>query len=63
MTTVYKKKDWDNSTPDEKYFNELYRISLNQSILGANYFSCFLKPSMGWIFWDKDIGDADFSDG
>jgi site-specific DNA-methyltransferase (adenine-specific) len=46
-------KGWDNSTPDEKYFNELKRVSKNQIIWGANYFAKYLPSSMGWIFWDK----------
>jgi len=46
-------KGWDKYTPDEYYFNELFRISKNQIIWGANYFTKFLPASMGWIFWDK----------
>ena len=59
---IHKKKEWDKKRPDENYFNELYRISKNQIIWGANYFVEYLKPSMGWIYWDKFIG-GDFSDG
>ena len=32
-------KGWDNQTPDENYFNELFRVSKNQIIWGANYFT------------------------
>lgn len=46
-------KGWDKKTPDATFFNELRRVSKNQIIWGANYFSEFLPPSMGWIFWDK----------
>lgn len=46
-------KGWDLSAPDELYFNELFRISKNQIIWGANYFTKYLPTSMGWIFWDK----------
>jgi len=46
-------KGWDNSIPDEVYFNELFRVSKNQIIWGANYFTKYLPASMGWIFWDK----------
>ncbi len=49
----YKFKGWDNKIPDEKYFNELFRVSVNQIIWGANYFTKYLPSSMGWIFWDK----------
>jgi site-specific DNA-methyltransferase (adenine-specific) len=46
-------KNWDNQIPDETYFTELFRVSQNQIIWGANYFTKYLPASMGWIFWDK----------
>jgi len=46
-------KGWDNETPNEQYFNELFRVSKNQIVWGANYFTKYLPKSMGWIFWDK----------
>jgi len=49
----YKFKGWDNETPNQNYFNELFRVSKNQIIWGANYFTKYLPTSMGWIFWDK----------
>ncbi len=51
----HKKKEWDNNCPDEKYFDELFRISKNQIIWGGNYFTEFLKVSGCWIVWDKLI--------
>ena len=59
----YKKgKNWDNETPSQKYFNELFRVSKNQIIWGGNYFPLPLTKS--WIFWDKGIyWDCDFADG
>ena len=33
-----KGKVWDNETPTDDYFKELYRVSVNQIIWGANYF-------------------------
>lgn len=59
---VHAKKNWDNKIPDEMYFKELFRVSKNQIIWGGNYFTDFLPPKMGWVFWDKLIG-GDFSDG
>ena len=60
----YDYKGWDNEAPDKEYFNELFRISKNQIIWGANNFTSFLPHSTGWIFWDKDIsGDVKFSHG
>jgi site-specific DNA-methyltransferase (adenine-specific) len=59
-----KGKSWDSETPPQEYFDELFRISKNQIIWGANYMiDKIKKPSMGWIYWDKMNGDSDFSDG
>jgi site-specific DNA-methyltransferase (adenine-specific) len=58
----FKKGNWDDSPPDKNYFDELFRVSKNQIIWGANYFTEFLSPSMGWIFWDKGQ-DLSMSDG
>ena len=46
-------KGWDNQTPEQDYWDELFRVSKNQIVWGANYFTQYLPPSMGWIFWDK----------
>ena len=58
----FEKKNWDNSIPNELYFNELFRVSKNQIIWGANYFTKYIPASMGWIFWDKGQ-DLTMSDG
>lgn len=58
----HTKKDWDIERPSADYWNELRRVSKNQIVWGANYFTEYLPPSMGWIFWNKKIG-GDFSDG
>ena len=47
----YKPKKWDNKKPDQKYFDELFRVSKNQIIFGGNYFK--LPQSRGFIIWDK----------
>lgn len=53
--TDYIKKDWDSSAPEKTYFDELFRVSKNQIIWGANHFiSRFSKDSSCWIVWDKD---------
>jgi site-specific DNA-methyltransferase (adenine-specific) len=49
----FERKGWDLSAPNKGYFVELFRVSHNQIIWGANYYPQFLKPSMGWVFWDK----------
>jgi site-specific DNA-methyltransferase (adenine-specific) len=58
----HKFKGWDNAVPDEKYFDELFRVSKNQIIWGANYMVKYLTPSMGWIVWRKDRGNFSSSD-
>lgn len=46
-------KGWDSKPPGADYFCELYRVSKDQIIWGANYYPGHLPKSMGWIFWDK----------
>jgi len=45
-------KKWRLS-PNQDYFNELFRISKNQIIWGGNYFTKFLEPNNNWIIWHK----------
>jgi len=49
--STYAPTIWDSSIPDEKYFDELFRVSVNQIIFGGNYFP--LDPTPCWILWDK----------
>ena len=58
----FENKGWDNKIPKAEYFDELFRVSKNQIIWGANYFTQYLPSSMGWIFWDKGQ-DLTMSDG
>jgi len=46
-----KGKDWDSSVPDAEYFKELYRVSKNQIVWGANYFA--MPPTRCFLIWDK----------
>jgi site-specific DNA-methyltransferase (adenine-specific) len=46
-----KDKKWDSETPKQEYFNELFRISKNQIIWGANYFN--MPPTRCFLIWDK----------
>lgn len=39
--------------PSEEYFLQLMRVSKNQIIWGANYYTEFLAPTNSWIIWDK----------
>ena len=57
-------EDWDSKPPEKEYFKELFRVSKNQVIWGANHFiEQFSKNSSCWIFWDKGTGSNDFADG
>lgn len=52
-------ESWDDNIPDEKYFNELIRVSKDQIIWGINYFK-FIHCS-GRIIWDKLNDHSTFS--
>ena len=59
----FKKSDFDKHPPDEAYFVELFRVSRNQIIWGANHFcNRFDFSSPGWIVWDKCRRGLDFAD-
>jgi site-specific DNA-methyltransferase (adenine-specific) len=56
------EKDWDNGIPPQEYFDELFRVSVNQIVWGGNYFP--LPLTKAWIFWDKEVPDGvSFADG
>lgn len=53
----------DIDPPNKEYFNELFRVSKNQIIWGANHFISKMPfDSSCWIVWDKDNGETDFAD-
>jgi site-specific DNA-methyltransferase (adenine-specific) len=57
-------KKWDTETPNAEYWQELFRVSKNQIVWGANYMTEYLPIKMGWIFWDKCVAaGCSFSDG
>lgn len=45
-------KKWD-VRPNDLYWKCIFRITKNQIVFGANYFTEFLPVSRGWVFWDK----------
>lgn len=55
----YTKKTWDREPPRLEYFEELFRVSKNQIIWGANYMP--IKLTGGIIVWDKLNDGADQS--
>jgi site-specific DNA-methyltransferase (adenine-specific) len=59
---IYEKKDWDNEAPNAEYWNELFRVSKNQIVWGANHFiSRIPYDSSCWLVWDKDTS-GDYAD-
>lgn len=60
----YCQSLWQQSAPSDDYFKELFRVSKNQIIWGANHLATKIKrDSPGWIFWNKQNGNVSFSDG
>lgn len=68
----YGKKDWDNQAPEPEYFTELFRVSKNQVIFGANHFIENLASgakeygvsidSPCWLVWNKLTGNNGYAD-
>ena len=50
---AYHRAIWDMPKTPPEYFGELFRVSKNQIIWGANFFVESLPSSQGWIVWDK----------
>jgi len=59
----HEVKDWDNEAPSVEYFKELFRISKNQIIWGANHFISRMPfDSSCWLIWDKKNDGFSFAD-
>lgn len=57
-----KLQKWDEKPPPKKFWQELFRISKNQVIWCAQYYT--LPASRGWLVWDKGEGfyNRDFAE-
>lgn len=56
-------KGWDKSIPPKEVFDEMFRVSKNVIIWGANYFNEYLEQGhKGWIIWDKGQRGLTMSD-
>ena len=55
-------KEWDNKTPTKNYWNEMFRVSKNQIVCGANYFIEFLYSSKSFICWVKNNPAPNFAE-
>ena len=53
MAELYRDKDWD-VLPSSEYWKELFRVSKNQVVFGANYFLEYLPNTRGFVCWDKN---------
>lgn len=61
---TYKRGNWDKESPAPQYFTELFRVSRDQIIFGANHFISRLprQDSPCWVVWDKNNGGSSFAD-
>ena len=50
---LYVDKEWD-ILPSKEYWKELFRVSKNQVVFGANYFLEYLSNTRGFVCWDKN---------
>lgn len=55
----YKRVTWDSMPPSKEYFDELFRVSHNQIVWGANYFS--MPATKCFIVWRKPQISEDVS--
>jgi len=53
---------FEQSVPEQSYFDELRRVSKNQIIWGGNYFIDHLTSTRSMIVWDKETKDAQWAD-
>jgi site-specific DNA-methyltransferase (adenine-specific) len=52
----FNSHEWDDSIPNNQYFDELFRVSKKQIIWGGNYFPYIWKNGCrGLITWDKMV--------
>ena len=63
---TYKRGDWDKEPPSPEYFRQLFRVSRDQIIWGANHFISRLpadrQDASCWVVWDKNNGETSFAD-
>lgn len=67
--TIVKAKNYksfsgkDKEAPPAEYWEQVFRVSKNQIVFGANHFISKIPfDSPSWIVWDKVNGESDFAD-
>ena len=53
----FENVDWNDSSPDGLYFDEVRRVSKEWIIWGANYYNCFDQKG-GSLIWHKQIPEG-----
>jgi len=53
LSRMANDKTWDDNIPSAEYFKEMFRVSKNQIVFGANYFWESFYSSPCYIIWDK----------
>ena len=53
----------NNQESARKHYELIQDLTKHKVIWGGQYFAHFLPISGAWIFWDKENGGTDFSDG
>ena len=53
----YALKEWDLNVPDQRYYDEVCRISKHQIIFGVEYVD-WIGLGSGRIIWDKLVADG-----
>lgn len=49
--------------PSQEYFDQLFRVSKNQIVFGANYFMGMLPPTKCVVWWNKKQPWKNYADG
>lgn len=54
---------WDEERPPREFFDLALATCKNAIIWGGNYFSDYLRTTMGWLVWDKGQRGFSLADG